>query len=327
MEQESYKKTMVIFGISSFVGSSLAEFFKHEYRVIGTYFSTSVSIPGVLTVPCDVMSKEEVQMVMFAFKPSYAIYSVGLSSLIDCSKRESLADGLNTVGLFNVADASQRYRAKLCYISSVYVFGGENRDYLEMDIPDANTIYGKTKASAEFFIQKTSLNYLIFRCSALYGRSINHRQLTWFEKLQRKLRANEGISCDDYVHIGMIDVTYLAMVMKICFERGATNRLYQLSSSDVATSYEFAQLYCQIFNESETLPVKGRWHFPHIASHTSNYDGGALYYRMDTSNVEGYLNINLPTIEESLRFTYKKFCGEAVASMRNQSGGGGIAFI
>ena len=39
------RKTVVIFGVSSFVGSNLAYFLKDHFRVIGTYNLNKVEIP------------------------------------------------------------------------------------------------------------------------------------------------------------------------------------------------------------------------------------------------------------------------------------------
>ena len=145
-------KTILIVGISSFVGSNLAEFFKKDYRVVGTYHKTPVRVSGIHTIPCDVLKKDEVQFALFTFKPDYTIYCVGLTNLAFCHEAPEYADALNTMGLFNISESCMRYKSQLIYISSAFVFGGENKRYLEMDIPDSLTTYGKTKASAEFYI-------------------------------------------------------------------------------------------------------------------------------------------------------------------------------
>jgi dTDP-4-dehydrorhamnose reductase len=312
-------KTILIFGVSSLIGSNLAEFLKKDYKVVGTYFKNPVTIPGVLTLPCDVLNKDEVQLVLYAFKPDFTIYSVGLSSLEDCSKNESVADALNTMGLFNVAEYCQRYKAQIVYFSSGYVFGGENNLYKEMDIPDTNSTLGKTKASAEFYLQKTSLNYLIFRCGNIYGRSLNHNQTTWFERLQTRIFKSESISCDNLVYAGFLDVYYLAMILKLSFKKGVSNRLFQISSSDSVTYYDFAKMYCETFNESTGHLSKGKWHFPHVASTASNYAGGELHYSLDTVNIESFLNLSLPTVEESIQFTFNRFHGVKASSKNNKS--------
>ena len=55
------RKTVLIIGASSFVGSNLLESLKEDYRVVGTYYQTPVDVSGILSLPCDVLRKEAVQ--------------------------------------------------------------------------------------------------------------------------------------------------------------------------------------------------------------------------------------------------------------------------
>ncbi|MCK5882662.1 MAG: sugar nucleotide-binding protein [Bacteriovoracaceae bacterium] len=326
METNEQQKTILIIGISSFVGANLAEFFKNKYRVVGTYKDNPTQIKGVLTVPCNVLVKDEIQLVLFAFKPDVTIYCAGLSGLNDCANSDGLADSLNTMGLFNVAEYCQRYKSQIVSISSCYVFGGEDKEYVEMDIPDSTTVLGKTKAQAEFYIQKTSLNYLIFRCCNFYGRTNNANQMSMFERMQKTIKNNESVDMDAYVRTGHLDVYYLAMLMDLCFQQDASNRLYQVSSSDIMSPYDFAKTYCEVFGEGESLVTQGRWFFPYVVSATSNYGGGDLFYKLDVKNIEGTLNIKMPSIKESLEFSYQRFGGIDNSSKRVQAGGG-VTFI
>lgn len=320
------RKTILVFGISSFVGSNLAEFLKREYKVVGTYYNTPVQIDGVVTVKCNVLNKEEVQLVVYAFKPDVVIYSIGLPSLQACSDREGLADALNTSGLFNVAEYAQRYKAQVCYISSGFVFAGEDRKYMEMDIPDPNTVYGKTQAAAEFYIQKTLLNYMIFRCGRLYGRGINYNSMTWFERLQVDLSRHKHIKLDDVVRTGFLDVYYLAMIIKMAIEKKAMNRLIQVSSKDTASFYEFGKQYGEVFNESSEFISKTRWRYPFLKNATVNSSAEEFYFHLDTSNIEGFIKIEMPTIKESLQMTLSRFYGKN-EKKKLSSKGGGVQFI
>jgi len=321
------KKTVMIFGISSFVGSNLAEYLKRDFKVVGTYHGFCVTIPGVLTIPCDVMTKEEVQLAIYALKPDITVYCVGLSSVQTCNDNPEMANVLNSNGLYNVSEYCQRYKSQLCYVSTSFVFGGAKRKYVEMDIPDPNTVYGRTKASAEFFIQKTSLNYLIFRCSQFYGRGINPHQLTWLELLQKNNSQSKNYVCDNFVHSGFIDVKYLGLLIKICIEKDLSNRLFQVSSEDIMTYYEFALKYSEIFNEKTSFISKGRWPFAEEDMPTNSYPSEEVYYHMDIGNVEGALNIQLPTIEESIKFTYGYYNGIEVGSGSKISKGEGVTYI
>jgi len=302
-------KTILIYGVSSFVGSNLAEYLKKDYRVVGTYCKNPVNIPGVLTLPCDVLSKDRVSLVAYIAKPDLVIYAVGLSSIIDCGQDNALADALNASGLYNVSETAQRYKAQLCYISSSFVFGGEDRNYIEMDIPDSNSIYGKTKASAEFLVQKSSLNYIIFRCCQLYGRGINPKQYTWFENFQRKIARNDILNMDNVVRVGFMDVYLFAGLLKYCFENKVSNRLLQVSSSNIMTYYDFANHYREVFKEKGGTINKSKWFFPAVSSPGTTANAANLNYKMDVANIEGHLNIKMPTVQDSLEFSYSRFFG------------------
>ena len=118
----THKKTILIFGISSFLGSSLAELLKKDFRVVGTYYDTPVNIPGVLTMKCDVNNKDTCQKVVFIFKPDITLYAIGLTDMEACQDFPKVADAINTNGVFNTSMASERYNSKFIYFSSAYIF-------------------------------------------------------------------------------------------------------------------------------------------------------------------------------------------------------------
>lgn len=323
-EKKKFQKTILIFGVSSFVGSNLANFLKNYFKVVGTYNNTPVNIPGVLTVPCDVLQKESVQLAIYTARPDITLYCIGLNSVTLCSQKEDLADALNTSGLFNVTEMCQRYSSQVVYISNDWVFSGQNKKYAEMDIPDAGTTLGKTKASGEFYIQKNSLNYMIFRTCHLYGKHYAPKKRSFFEKLQVSLNSPSVSVFDYYVHQGFLDVFYLGLIIKLCIDKKAQNRLIQVCSSDIMSYYEFSILYSKIFNESSAQITKGRWPLPLIQLRDGTEDN--WYYQLDTINLEGFLNIEMPSIEESLKLTLQRCNGE-LGAVRKKKQGGNIAFI
>ncbi len=320
------KETILIFGVSSFVGSSLAEFFKNDFKVVGTYFSEQVFIDGVTTIPVDVIKREQVQLAIFTFRPKYIIYAVGLSSLLECDQNPQLAEALNSAGLFNVTENSQRYKAKLIYISSSFIFAGLGKNYLEKDTPDPNSLYGNQIASAEFYIQKNCLSYLIFRCCKFYGKSLRVNRPNFFEEAQIKIGKGEDLNCDDVMKLGFLDVYYLGMCLKIAFNRGIKNRLFQLSSRDVCTHYEFIKLYAKIFKTGEDSIQKGRWKFPLRLLQAGDRYSETPAYQLDVKNLEGFFKVSLPSIEESLHFSFDRFHGRKGKSKLSESVGD-ITFI
>jgi dTDP-4-dehydrorhamnose reductase len=293
------RKTILIFGISSFVGSNLAELLKDKYRVIGTYFRTPVDMPGILSIKCDVHEKDVVQKVVYLFKPDITIYCVGLTRLQDCQEYPKLADALNTAGVFNVSQASERYKSKFVFISSNFIFSGEDTLFRENDTPSPTSVYGNTIASAEFYIQKSCLNYLILRCCPIFGRCYNPNDIKWLELVDRKAFKAEQIVCDTKVYHGFLDVWTLAEILDKAIELNITNRLFQISSCDIANRYEFTKLYIEKVFGNSSLLVKGDWGFPRTENQiTLQGLGEELKFEMDTFNAEETFEIDLPTIEE-----------------------------
>lgn len=301
------KKTVIIFGISSFVGSNLAQTLKDEFRIVGTYYKTPLEIPGITCFPCDVLKKDYVTSLIGLVKPDFTIYAIGMSSLTECNLKPKQADALNSAGAVNVCNASERYGSKFVYISSSYVLGGEDQLYREGDTPFPTTVYGNTLSSIEFYIQRSSLNYLILRCSPLYGRSYAAKHPNWFEYVQTALVHNRSVQADDTVITGFLDVVILGKILKSFLASNVTNRLFQISSKDYLTRYEFAKLLARTFKKDDNLIQKTTMPFPEDSSKTANKAiAGQYYFRMDTFNVQNFLGAEMPSIEESLQFTYKR---------------------
>lgn len=302
------KKSILIFGISSFVGSNLAEQLKDEFRVIGTYHKTPISIPGVVCVPCDVLKKDYVSKIVAIFKPHFSIYAVGLSSLNDCVFNPKKADALNSAGAANCSGASERYGSKFIYISSGFVHGGDDILYKEGDTTFPATIYGSSLQSAEFYIQRSCLNYLIFRCAPIIGRGYNPHRLNWFEYLQKNLAEKNSFLVDDFVETGFLDVYTLGEVIKQTLKIISGNKLLHVSSSDFMTRYRFSKMYAKIFKKDGDLLQACSGNFP--VDHTRRPAEKSLsnnqYFKLDTENLESLIEYKMPTIEQMLRKIYQK---------------------
>ncbi len=319
------KQTILIFGVSSMLGSNLAEQLKGEYRVVGTYFDTPVQISGVLSIKCDVHNKDMVQKVVFLFKPDITIYAIGLTDLDACQEFPKVADALNTAGVFNVSMASERYHSKFVYFSSAYIFSGENVLYRENDTPMPSSIYGNTVASSEFYIQKSCLNYIIFRCCPIFGRSYNPMDLKWVEAIERNEFLASKIVCDTNVYTGFIDVFTLVQYFKKAIQNNVTNRLIQVTSQDTCTRYDFAKKYLETFGGNTGLLAKGDWKFPQTENQMALQGlGEELHFVMDVHNLESEFQTVVPTVEDTILNYKRKLEGNIKAK---KSASTGITFI
>lgn len=298
------KKTILIFGISSFIGSNVVESLKDEFRIIGTYFKTPTYINGVTCIPCDVLKKEYVSSLVALFRPDFVIYAVGLSSLKKSQSNSKLADALNSSGAVNCLTASDRFNSKFIYFSSAFALSGNDNLPKEGETPLPTTAYGLSLSSTEFYIQRSCLNYLILRTSVIYGRGYHPHRSHWFEELEFSLSKGERIMVDDSIHTGFLDVNILAKILKLLLSKEISNRLLHVSSNNFMTRYDFAKIYAKTFKKDEGLIVKASGHFPGSSEKMGDTKS---FFRLDTRNLEDLISNKMPSIEESLQVTFKRF--------------------
>lgn len=300
------RKTILIFGASSFLGSNLIEGLKHDFRIVGTFYDTQVRIPGVLTLRCDVLKKDMVNRLVAQFRPDVTIYAAGMSSIAGCHANPKLADALNSAGLINVCSSAERFGSKFVFISSSFVLGGEDITYHESDTPFPATVYGGSLASSEFYVQKSCLNYIIFRSCPLYGRAYHPTRKNWLEAVENAVALGQQVSLDDHVFHGHLDVQLLAKLLKLAIDKNVTNRLFQVTSKNIMSRYEFARQYCQLFGKDENLIARAQWPVPIDDAQFRGKPLEKYKYHMETKNAEEFFCLKFPTVEDSIKATKKR---------------------
>jgi dTDP-4-dehydrorhamnose reductase len=320
------KKTILIIGVSSFVGGHLAKLLKDSFKVIGTYYNNYTFLEGVTSIRCNILDKGQIQTVLYLFKPDITIYCAGLTSLKDCQENPRLADALNTSGVYNIALFTERFGCKFVYISSSFIFPGGPQGYMENDGPMPICVYGNTVASSEFFIQKSCSNYLILRTCQLYGRSYLPNPRNWFEYLESSLLKGKKISVDDSIKIGFLDIELFSIILKALIMKNYTNRLFQVCSADTVTYYQFAKTMASKFDWDSGLIMKDSWDFPMEKNFfTLNNEIEEYNFKLETINIERAISQLMPSVEQSLEYTRKRYSNKLDKTNKKKSEG--IQFI
>lgn len=119
----------------------------------------------------DITDIDQVSRFVERNRPRYIINSSGLSNRDKCEENPDAAYLLNTLGAKHLAIASSRVKSKLFHLSTADVFDGNTiRPYKEIDIPNPNTVYGKSKFLGEKMVRYFSHRYFILRVSRLYSK-------------------------------------------------------------------------------------------------------------------------------------------------------------
>ena len=157
---------LLIIGASGVLGSRLHnDAIKKKWNVLGTYCSHERVGLSYL----DVRDKNSLEKVFNFFKPEVVVMAGGITDVDLCTLKPKLAEDVNIKGTLNMVKEIKEYGSKLVYVSTDYIFDGENGPYKENNKPNPINIYGKTKLEAENIIRSKLKDNLIVRTAQLYG--------------------------------------------------------------------------------------------------------------------------------------------------------------
>lgn len=119
----------------------------------------------------DITRKEEVFKTIETLQPEVMINCAGYTAVDQAEKNWEEAFRVNALGVQYLALACQKFKVILCHISTDYVFDGQiRRPYQPWDIPNPISVYGASKQTGDFFIDRLLNRYYIIRTSSLYGK-------------------------------------------------------------------------------------------------------------------------------------------------------------
>jgi dTDP-4-dehydrorhamnose reductase len=105
-------------------------------------------------------------------RPDWIILAAGYTDVDGSERNPDLAFAVNRDGTKNVSVVAREFGAKLCYLSTDYVFdGGSTRPYEPEDPVNPLNVYGASKAAGEKAVQEEASHWLIARTSWLFGAS------------------------------------------------------------------------------------------------------------------------------------------------------------
>ncbi len=116
----------------------------------------------------DICDRNQVRSTVEDFQPQWIVHLAALTAVDLCEDEVDLAYSVNAIGTRNLVQAAEAVGAKVCYISTDYVFDGEgSTPYREWDKPNPKSVYGKSKLAGEQEIRPSDL---IIRTSWVMGK-------------------------------------------------------------------------------------------------------------------------------------------------------------
>jgi dTDP-4-dehydrorhamnose reductase len=195
------------------------------------------NVIGPSSIELNVKNLDQCREWMQKFQPDVVIHAAAYTAVDQAESDEDEAYAINAYGSRNIAMAAAEVGAKLCFISTDYVFDGSaNVPYKEYDNTNPCSVYGKSKRAGEQLVQSLSTRYFIVRTSWVYGQHGNNFVKTMLKLGREKslLRVvNDQIGSPTYT----VDLCHFLLQIISSEKYG----IYHASNSGSCSWYDFAK--------------------------------------------------------------------------------------
>lgn len=130
---------------------------------------------GITVIACDreefdITDKESTESFILEHKPDGVIHCAAYTAVDKAEDEEELCRKINAEGSRFIAEACEKIGAKMIYVSTDYVFGGDGEEPYEPESEkNPQNVYGKTKLEGEKNALENCSKTFVVRTSWVYG--------------------------------------------------------------------------------------------------------------------------------------------------------------
>lgn len=186
----------------------------------------------------DLTDKKATESFILANKPDGVIHCAAYTAVDKAEDEEDLCRKINAEGSLYIAEACEKIGAKMIYVSTDYVFGGDGeKAYEPEDEKNPQNVYGKTKLEGEKNALENCSRAFVVRTSWVYGINGNN-----FVKTMRRLAETRDELSVVADQIG--SPTYTRDLAKLLAEMIQTEKygVYHASNEGFMSWAEFAEM-------------------------------------------------------------------------------------
>ena len=175
---------ILITGHKGMLGSELFSFAKKQGHKV-----TGFDLPEH-----DITKRDEMIAFIKKTRPDIIIHAVAFTAVDKCESESDTAYSVNADGTQNICLAAKELSIPIVYFSTDYIFDGEKKEpYGELDAPNPQSVYGKSKYEGEKFVRELCLKHYIVRISWLCG----HGGANFVETILKLANDKDEIKVED----------------------------------------------------------------------------------------------------------------------------------
>lgn len=258
-------KNILIVGAGGFAGGfHVDEAIRRGYNVYaGIRQSTSkkyLTNPKINFVYFDFENPDSIAQTLTNALPEgekfdYIVYNLGATKCLNFSDFSKI--NYDYLRYFTQAlELSGMQPEKFLYVSSLSAMGpGDEKNYTpftETMIPHPNTRYGASKLKAEVWLQSTTLPYIIFRATGIYGPR-DHDYFLMLKSIQTGFDFSVGLREQ------MLSFIYVADLSRAIFdalEKAPAGNIYNIAYPHTYSQNEFRKIASRLLNKRLVVPMK-----------------------------------------------------------------------
>ena len=226
---------VLIVGASGLVGSNILNYFlSKNVDTIGTYFS----YPTENTVFLDTLtSNNPDNFNIIDFQPDVIIHCGALTHVDYCESHKQESFEKTVQSTKNLLQIAKQINAKFVYISTDYVFDGEDGPYSENAKTNPLSVYGEHKLEAEQLVQESALKYLIIRVAKVFGHE--EREKNFVARLAKTIEETNELKWNGFTdqYTTAINAYDIAKAIYLLLKDDKTG-IYHLSYGEYFNAYE-----------------------------------------------------------------------------------------
>lgn len=248
-------QTILITGANGFVGQNLIQkLLQNKYKIVATgkgpnrlLFHDELFVFETM----DFTDENEVATVLQKYKPSVLVHGGAWSKPDDCELNKEEAFRINVTGTVNLLRQAAQLKCFFIFLSTDFVFTGDQFIYTEESSACPVNYYGQTKLLAEGEVRKYPWDWSIVRTILVYGRCIKGRH-NIVSMVADALQNNRAIKIvDDQVRTPTYVEDLAGGIIKIMVKH-ATG-IFHLSGKEVLTPYQMACAVAKHLQLDESL--------------------------------------------------------------------------
>jgi dTDP-4-dehydrorhamnose reductase len=281
---------ILVTGSKGQLGSELKDF-ESKFKQYAFYFTDSNRL--------DITDHEKVKSYCIENEIEIIINCAAYTAVDKAESDVELCDAINHLAVRNFAEIAKAHNIQLIQISTDYVFDGTNhRPYLEIDLPNPQSVYGKTKLDGEEAIKKINPeNSIIIRTSWVYSNYGSN-----FVKTMLRLgKEREDLNVvADQLGTPAFARDLAKVILEIIPQlKNKQVEVYHFSNEGVCSWYDFAKAIFELSKISvKVKPIE-----------TSQYPTPAkrpYYSVLNKSKIKEQFNLEVTYWKDSLKFCLEK---------------------